>query len=83
MTLKKQAENLGDVRDVDLAVGERVPGMRIGFALDLQRRHTFRGNEDLRLGAGVFDQGLRPGLEAQTVDEDLFGYLLDKLRFFV
>ena len=47
--------------------------MRVDFAVNLQRRYAIRRDGYFGLGTGRLDQGLRPGLEAQTVDKDHLG----------
>ena len=73
---------IADIGDIELAVGEALPGMRIGDGLGLAallldhgaRLHARRGDDHLALEARGFLQSLHPPLEAEAVDEqDLRG----------
>jgi hypothetical protein len=70
-------QRVADVRDVNLRVRGRLPGMRIGVAVAvrvfrLARLDAPGGDDHRRLGAGRFHQAIDPAFEAEPVgDHDL------------
>ena len=65
----RRGHRSGDVLDIDDAVGQRVPGMGIDFAIDENRLDAGGCHNHACIAAGVIDQSVRPGLETEAIHE--------------
>ncbi len=71
-------QRIADIGHIDLGVGDRLPGVRIGVAVvvsrlrRLARRDAFGRDDNGRLVAGGLGQPRHPALEAETVGDDEF-----------
>ena len=72
-------QRVADIGDIDLRVGDRLPGMRIGGGADAARRDAVGRGDDLGLAAGGLHQPRQPALEAKAVDDEKPG-IRDLLR---
>ncbi len=78
------AEGVGDVLHIDLGIGDRLEGMRIGLAIsmgafsgigigefgfEVDWRDALGQNGDRRLGGAGVDQALQKAFEMQAVDQ--------------
>jgi hypothetical protein len=61
-------ERVADVGHIDLRIGDRLPGMRIGGATGFQRRDAVACGHDGGLAAGGLHQPRQPALQPETVD---------------
>ena len=62
-------QRVADIGDIDLGVGDRLPGMRIGGAADLERHDAVGRGHDRGLAAGGLHQPRQPALQTEAVDD--------------